>query len=141
LFAIVVTIRAIICKGIHTHHKVLTMAAMTDVEYYFITFLLVLTSTFILQYILRRLTKHSTHLCLPPSPPALPLIGHLHYLSPAAYKCLHIAQPLLQIWSSSLSSSWLLPCPSCLIRFNGQRNLQDTRSQFCIQTKISILLR
>uniref|UniRef100_A0A2K1Z3U4 Cytochrome P450 n=1 Tax=Populus trichocarpa TaxID=3694 RepID=A0A2K1Z3U4_POPTR len=42
------------------------MAAMTDVEYYFITFLLVLTSTFILQYILRRLTKHSTHLCLPP---------------------------------------------------------------------------
>ncbi|KAL3580180.1 hypothetical protein D5086_018015 [Populus alba] len=65
------------------------MAAMTDVENYFITFLLVLTSTFILQYILRRLTKHSTHLCLPPSPPALPLIGHLHYLSPAAYKCLH----------------------------------------------------
>ncbi|KAF5480871.1 hypothetical protein F2P56_001580 [Juglans regia] len=51
---------------------------MADVQYYFLCFLLCLVSTFLLKSFLGKLTR--SRLSLPPSPPALPLIGHLHLL-------------------------------------------------------------
>ncbi|XP_042972779.1 cytochrome P450 705A22-like [Carya illinoinensis] len=52
---------------------------MANVQYYFLCFLLCLVSTFLLKSFLGKPTK--SHLSLPPSPLALPLIGHLHLLA------------------------------------------------------------
>ncbi|CAK7330753.1 unnamed protein product [Dovyalis caffra] len=65
------------------------MAAITADIQYWSFFLLWLISTLLIQYIFKKLTKQTTHLRLPPSPPSLPFIGHIHHLSPSVYRCLH----------------------------------------------------
>ena len=61
------------------------MANMTDSQYYLVCFLL---STLLFHFIFNKLLKLKTHPKLPPSPPALPVIGHLHLLSSTFYKSL-----------------------------------------------------
>ncbi|KAK4591796.1 hypothetical protein RGQ29_016303 [Quercus rubra] len=58
---------------------------MTDSQYYLVCFLL---STLLFHFIFNKLLKLKTHPKLPPSPPALPVIGHLHLLSSTFYKSL-----------------------------------------------------
>nr|POE60324.1 cytochrome p450 [Quercus suber] len=58
---------------------------MTDSQYYLVCFLL---STLLFHFIFNKLLKLKTHPKLPLSPPALPVIGHLHLLSSTFYKSL-----------------------------------------------------
>ncbi|KAJ8748798.1 hypothetical protein K2173_011354 [Erythroxylum novogranatense] len=51
-----------------------------EILYCFIVFLVCIFSTIVLKYMSMKFTS-KTHLFLPPSPPSLPLIGHLHHLS------------------------------------------------------------
>ncbi|KAB1212347.1 hypothetical protein CJ030_MR5G025115 [Morella rubra] len=55
---------------------------MAGFQYYLLCFLLCLLSTLLLKYVFGKRNKSGTHLILPPIPPALPLIGHLHLLGP-----------------------------------------------------------
>ncbi|XP_059280921.1 cytochrome P450 93A3-like [Lycium ferocissimum] len=59
---------------------------MVDIQGYFILFLIWLFSTLFLKYVVfrKRTTCH-----LPPSPFGLPIIGHLHLLSPIPHQALH----------------------------------------------------
>nr|WNO46792.1 cytochrome P450 712K1 [Tripterygium hypoglaucum] len=63
------------------------MATITDIQYYVVLFFLWLFSTLLLQYAFRRSTKGATHLRLPPSPPSLPVVGHIHLLSKDIHIC------------------------------------------------------
>ncbi|KAL4601190.1 hypothetical protein ACB092_11G254600 [Castanea dentata] len=58
---------------------------MTDYQYYFLCFLLYFLSTLLL----KSLFKTKNPLNLSPSPPALPIIGHLHLLGPSLFKSFH----------------------------------------------------
>ncbi|KAJ6905385.1 hypothetical protein NC652_023209 [Populus alba x Populus x berolinensis] len=61
---------------------------MTVIQY-FLAFLVLWFITIFLQYIFKRAGKKPAGYCPPPSPPTLPLIGHLHLLTPVAYKGFH----------------------------------------------------
>ncbi|KAF2316781.1 hypothetical protein GH714_042122 [Hevea brasiliensis] len=63
------------------------MAIIGDTQFYFIAFFLWLVSRLLLQQLLKKPTK--PNLRLPPSPPALPFIGHIHLFSPVVSKCFH----------------------------------------------------
>ncbi|EOA22401.1 hypothetical protein CARUB_v10003036mg [Capsella rubella] len=59
---------------------------MVDLQYFFVTILLCLGITVLIQAITNRLRNK---LPLPPSPTALPIIGHIHLLGPIAHQALH----------------------------------------------------
>ncbi|KAJ4850626.1 hypothetical protein Tsubulata_022196 [Turnera subulata] len=65
------------------------MATLTnDIQYYFLCFLLWIASTLLLlHHIFKKPAKPTAALRLPPSPPALPLIGHIHHLTSSAHEC------------------------------------------------------
>lgn len=65
------------------------MDAMTDIQYYSFFFFVSIITTLLIRSLLNKPTKQTTSLHLPPSPPALPLIGHLHLLTPFLYKSFH----------------------------------------------------
>ncbi|KAM3734073.1 hypothetical protein ACB098_11G186400 [Castanea mollissima] len=65
------------------------MDAMTDIQYYSFFFFVSIITTLLIRSILNKPTKQTTSLHLPPSPSALPLIGHLHLLTPFLYKSFH----------------------------------------------------
>ena len=85
------------------HRDRLVQATMTDYQYYFLCFLLCFLSTILLKSLFKKSCKTSTRLNLPPSPPALPIIGHLHLLGPFLYISLQ-----------NLSSIFALALPSVL---------------------------
>jgi cytochrome P450 len=61
---------------------------MTAIQYVLAIFILLFITVF-LQFIFKRPGKKPAGYCPPPSPPTLPLIGHLHLLTPVAYKGFH----------------------------------------------------
>ncbi|KAA8517013.1 hypothetical protein F0562_017169 [Nyssa sinensis] len=75
---------------------------MADFQGYIILFLVWLTSTILV----RTLFKSSAKSRLPPSPFALPIIGHLHLLAPIPHQALHKLSnsygPLIQIFLGSV---------------------------------------
>lgn len=62
---------------------------MIDVQCYSFLFFASLVSTLLIWLIFHKPNKPTTSLHLPPSPPALPIIGHLHLVTPSLYKSLH----------------------------------------------------
>ncbi|KAF9675618.1 hypothetical protein SADUNF_Sadunf09G0050900 [Salix dunnii] len=64
------------------------IATMTVIQYVLAFFILWIVTVF-LQYIFKKTGKKPAGYCPPPSPPTLPLIGHLHLLTPVAYKGFH----------------------------------------------------
>ncbi|XP_016479430.1 cytochrome P450 93A3-like [Nicotiana tabacum] len=60
---------------------------MAEIQGYLMLFLIWLSSTLFLKYVVFR--KKSTSQNLPPSPFGLPIIGHLHLLSPIPHQALH----------------------------------------------------
>nr|TKS01845.1 hypothetical protein D5086_0000169520 [Populus alba] len=61
---------------------------MTVIQYVLAIFILLFITVF-LQFIFKRPGKKPAGYCPPPSPPTLPLIGHLHLLTPVAFKGFH----------------------------------------------------
>jgi cytochrome P450 len=53
---------------------------MIDTQYYFLGFLCFLSLPFLIISFFNKTSKPTNSLCLPPSPPGLPIIGHLHHL-------------------------------------------------------------
>ncbi|KAK7345108.1 hypothetical protein VNO77_15558 [Canavalia gladiata] len=72
--------------GIITHTLPFLSFTMAEAQFYVQLFLLWLLSTILLRTILRR-KRYKPN--LPPSPPSLPIIGHLHLISPLPYKSFH----------------------------------------------------
>ncbi|KAM4073025.1 hypothetical protein ACB094_11G185100 [Castanea mollissima] len=56
---------------------------MTDNQYYLVCFLLLFLTTLLYQFIFNKPLKK-----LPPSPPTLPVIGHLHLIGPSIHRSL-----------------------------------------------------
>ncbi|XP_059668462.1 cytochrome P450 93A3-like [Cornus florida] len=77
---------------------------MADFQGFIILFLVWLTSTIFLRYLFKLRAK--SH--LPPSPLALPIIGHLHLLAPIPHQALHKLSarygPLIHIFLGSVPS-------------------------------------
>ncbi|XP_075644400.1 cytochrome P450 705A22-like [Castanea sativa] len=59
------------------------MVTMTDNQYYLVCFLLLFLTTLLYQFIFNKPLKK-----LPPSPPTLPVIGHLHLIGPSIHRSL-----------------------------------------------------
>ena len=64
------------------------MVTMTDNQYYLVCFLLLFLTTLLFQFIFNKLLRLKTHPKLPPTPPTLPVIGHLHLIWPSFHKSL-----------------------------------------------------
>ncbi|KAL3534184.1 hypothetical protein ACH5RR_002645 [Cinchona calisaya] len=63
------------------------MATTSDILFYVLLFFIWLLSTSLLRYLLnQRKTSNNKQIRHPPSPPSLPIIGHLHLLSSVASK-------------------------------------------------------
>ncbi|XP_050284003.1 cytochrome P450 705A22-like isoform X2 [Quercus robur] len=65
------------------------VTTISDIQCYSFLFFVSLITTFLIRSILSKPTKVTTNSHLLPSPPALPIIGHLHLLGPSLYKSLH----------------------------------------------------
>ncbi|KAK7846992.1 beta-amyrin 24-hydroxylase [Quercus suber] len=65
------------------------VTTISDIQCYSFLFFVSLISTFLIRSVLSKPTKVTTNSHLLPSPPALPIIGHLHLLGPSLYKSLH----------------------------------------------------
>lgn len=65
-------------------------AKMADsISYVLYTIFFFLFTVILLQFLFRKSSKNLAQGRRPPTPPALPLIGHLHYFSPSAVKSFH----------------------------------------------------
>ncbi|KAJ6864989.1 hypothetical protein NC651_035526 [Populus alba x Populus x berolinensis] len=93
-------------------------------NYIFLLFFMILTIHH--QFIFKKLTKATTNtkLHLPPSPPSLPVIGHLHLFTLALYKCFYNLSSKL-IWPSPLSPTGPFALSSRIISIHGNRDLPD----------------
>ncbi|KAI5561030.1 hypothetical protein POPTR_016G093550v4 [Populus trichocarpa] len=93
-------------------------------NYIFLLFCMILT--ILPQFIFKKLTKATTNtkLHLPPSPPALPVTGHLHLFTLALYKCFYNLSSKL-IWPSPLSPTGPFALSSRIISIHGNRDLPD----------------
>ncbi|KAA8520262.1 hypothetical protein F0562_014518 [Nyssa sinensis] len=65
------------------------MAIIVELPYYLLFFILWLISILLVRSFLNKLTTPTNRLRLPPSPPSLPVIGHLHHLTPNLHKSFH----------------------------------------------------
>ncbi|KAL4558113.1 hypothetical protein LXL04_036309 [Taraxacum kok-saghyz] len=62
---------------------------MADLQGYFILFLIISLSTFFIRALYKSGSGQKPKSCLPPSPFALPIIGHLHLLGPSPHRAFH----------------------------------------------------
>ncbi|WRX26913.1 Cytochrome P450 - like 10 [Theobroma cacao] len=65
------------------------MNSISDLHYYLLCFLLLLFSAFLLRSISNKSSKSAPGRHLAPSPPSLPIIGHLHHVRPVLHKSFH----------------------------------------------------
>ena len=84
---------------------------MADLQGYIQLFLIFALSTILLQSITLRRRKQNHPLHLPPSPLAVPIIGHLHLLSPTPHQDFHNLSthygPIIYLYFS-VKNIWLV---------------------------------
>lgn len=103
---------------------------MADFQGYIIIFLIWLVSTILVRAIL---DKKRTKPRLPPSPFALPIIGHLHLLAPIPHQALHMLStrygPLIHIFLGSV------PCAVASTPETAKEFLKTHETSLCDRPK------